>query len=229
MRPAGNVLTLLYTAVAMCGATSFPRDEAYSALKGAVAALGDYDSDHYVDIFTVDHDVVVVYSGDDRAVLLNMTLPCTTGCHVVNVVAGDMNHDGLLDFVAQVRYHTGPQYLHNFVSFQTPTGGHFNKEVCLRGRSAWTHTHLQIPSTHSQFLAVNMFGRLFIDLVATFVCVALHQATSSHTLCHRRFFLLCMTRRASRACWRTWAARKPTSPRAASRRSLADLGLMRRG
>eukprot|EP01059_Diplonema_ambulator_P032979 TRINITY_DN6709_c0_g2_i7.p1 TRINITY_DN6709_c0_g2~~TRINITY_DN6709_c0_g2_i7.p1 ORF type:complete len:579 (+),score=141.52 TRINITY_DN6709_c0_g2_i7:1367-3103(+) len=128
------------------------RDNVLGSVSGTVAALGDWNSDHYVDTVVARKDEVTVYSGDGGDVLEQFMLQCTT-CIVSNVILGDMNYDGLMDVLVQYQYTPEDPYLQNTIFFQPPNDGPL--------------VQLKLPLTTDHFLAVNLFGRLYIDLVGT--------------------------------------------------------------
>ena len=103
-------------------------EDLYSKVVGAVAAMGDYNSDHYTDTISVSAGVVTVHNGrHDGEVLATFYLACTTQCVATNVIAGDLNWDGLLDIVVQYMYADekdppGAIVLQNVLFLQNPDG-----------------------------------------------------------------------------------------------------------
>eukprot|EP00755_Sulcionema_specki_P013093 Sspe_Gene.53086::Locus_29365_Transcript_2_2_Confidence_0.800_Length_2260::g.53086::m.53086/K17257/ITFG1; integrin alpha FG-GAP repeat containing protein 1 len=130
-------------------------------VKGLVAALGDWNSDKYVDLFVVTEDgkEVEVYlgmeEGDGFAYVLFETRMQTVG-EIVNVIPGDFNYDARMDILVQYKAgnatHSGRPVLSSTLFLQ--------KEHVLV-------TAVEGPMSTDHFLAMNYYGRAFIDLVGT--------------------------------------------------------------
>ena len=125
-----------------------------SNLEGTVSALGDWNSDKYVDLIVANNSVISIFSGDDFYIFeVSMKVPGT----IYNVIAGDINYDGMLDVLVQYKISPSDKFYVNEIFYQDYSASLSNPIV-----------HSTFPyNTTDHILALSFYGSMRIDFLAT--------------------------------------------------------------
>eukprot|EP01060_Flectonema_neradi_P034736 TRINITY_DN619_c1_g1_i1.p1 TRINITY_DN619_c1_g1~~TRINITY_DN619_c1_g1_i1.p1 ORF type:complete len:627 (+),score=91.24 TRINITY_DN619_c1_g1_i1:99-1979(+) len=127
---------------------------ALSSLEGTVSALGDWDSDRYVDLIVANGSTAVVYSGHTFQLFpVTMEVPGI----ICNVIAGDINYDGMLDVLLQYRQSPGDKFYLTEVFYQDFSENRTNP----------VNQHPFPYNTTDHMLALSFYGTMRIDFLAT--------------------------------------------------------------